>query len=171
MNGSGSGNPPRGARMRPLQARRGFVLLLWVLVATSCADQGQEGTNATELAEEISAEVEQFLSEQTEGGFNFRGQAIVSGESAVTITLEEFSFEPTIIASEPGQELGVFLVNEGDGPHTFTLDDQDVHVALRRGQNGEATVSIASSDAPTLFYCRFHRDQGMVGVLTQVPPT
>ena len=171
MNGSGSGNPPRAARMRRPQARRRFVCLLWVLVATSCADQGREAADETELKEEISAEVEQFLSEQAEGGFNLRGQAIVSEESAVTITLEEFSFEPTIIAGEPGQELKVFLVNEGDGPHTFTLDDLDVHVALRRGQNGEATVSIAPGDSPTLFYCRFHRDQGMVGVLTQVPPT
>jgi plastocyanin len=170
MNSSGSGGASGQVQRNRLRPQRGLVLLLSVLVATSCAGQEEEKTNGRELSEEVAAEVAQFLSEQVEGGsFNDRGQAVVSGESPVTITLEEFSFEPTVLVGEADQELDVFLVNAGDGPHTFTVDDQEVHVALRRGQNGEATVSIPSSEEPILFYCRFHRDQGMVGALTQAP--
>jgi plastocyanin len=172
MNGSDSGGPAGWVQMNRPRAKRGVGLIFWVLVATSCAGQEGEATNGREVAEEVSAEVEQFLSEQVPGGsFSDRGQAVVAGESTVTITLEEFSFQPTILIGGAGQELEVVLANAGVGPHTFTVDDQGVHVALRRAQNGQATVTIPSSDAPILFYCRFHRDQGMVGALTQAPPT
>jgi plastocyanin len=172
MNGSGSGGAAGWVQMNSLRPKRGLGLILWVLVTTSCAGQEGEATNGREVAEKVSAEVEQFLSEQVPGGsFSDRGQAMVSGESTVTITLEEFSFEPTILIGEAGQELTVSLVNAGDGPHTFTVDEPRVHVALRRAQNGQTTVTIPSSDAPILFYCRFHRDQGMVGALTHAPPT
>jgi plastocyanin len=170
MNSSGSGGAAGWVGMNRLRPKRGLGLILWVLVATSCAGQEGEATNGTEVAEEVSAEVEQFLSEQVPGGsFSDRGQAMVSGESTVTITLEEFSFKPTILVGEAGQELEVLLVNAGVGPHTFTVDDQGVHVALRREQNGQTTVTIPSGDAPIPVYCRFHRDQGMVGALTQAP--
>jgi plastocyanin len=170
MNGSGSGGAAGWVQMNSLRPKRGLGLILWVLVTTSCAGQEGEATNGREVAEKVSAEVEQFLSEQVPGGsFSDRGQAMVSGESTVTITLEEFSFEPTVLVGEAGQELEVVLMNTGVGPHTFTIDNQGVHVALRREQNGQATVTIPPSDAPILFYCRFHRDQGMVGALTQAP--
>ena len=171
MNGSSLGGVSGQVQRNRLRPQKGLVLLLSVLVANSCAGQDQERTNGTEVSEEVAAQVEQFLSEGGGGAFNDRGQATVSGESTVTITLEEFSFEPTVLVGEADQELEVFLVNAGDGPHTFTMDDRSVHVALRRGQNGEATVNIPSSEEPILFYCRFHRDQGMVGALTQAPPS
>jgi hypothetical protein len=51
------------------------------------------------------------------------------------------------------------------------MDGQDIHVPLRPEQNAQATVMIPSDDAPMLFCCRFHREQGMVGALAQTPPT
>jgi plastocyanin len=171
MNGSGSGGASGRVQRNRLRSQGVLALLLSVLLATSCAGQEQERTNEREVSEEVAAQAEQFLSEGGGGSFNDRGQVVVSGEPTVTITLEEFSFEPTVLVGEADQKLEVFLVNAGDGPHTFTVADQEVHVELRRGQNGQAAVSIPSSDTPILFYCRFHRDQGMVGALTQAPPS
>ena len=146
-------------------------MLLSVLLATSCGGQDRD-TDGKQVTAEVSAEVEQFLTEQVDGGsFNDRGQLTVVGASTVTVTVEEFSFEPTVLVGAPDQELTVVLTNVGDGPHTFTIDEQEVDVALRRGQSGQATVTFPSSDATILFYCRFHRDLGMVGALTLSPPT
>ena len=156
----------------PLRANEGrsrgrAVVLLLVLLATSCGGQDREAGDGR-LTDEVSAEVEQFLTAQVDGGsFNDRGQLTVVGVSTVTIEVEEFAFEPTVLVGGAEQELQVVVTNVGDGPHTFTIDEQEVHVAARRNQNGQATVTFPSSDTPVVFYCRFHRDRGMVGALTK----
>jgi plastocyanin len=148
------------------------MAVMFCVFLASCNDEAPGGTNASEVERDVSAEVEQFLSEQVPGGtFNDRGLEIVSGRSATRITLEELAFAPTVLAGRAGQELEVVLVNAGDGPHTFTVDDQGVNVALRRGQNGQAMITIPLGDTPVLFYCRLHRAQGMVGALAHVPAT
>jgi plastocyanin len=159
------------SHMNRVWPRGPFVLLLSALVASSCTGQGRQAENGREVTADVEAEVEQFLSEQGGGSFNDRGQTTVVDVSMVEITLEEFSFEPTVLLGRAGQELRVVLANAGNGPHTFTMDDQDVHVPMRLGQNAQATVTIPSDDAPVLFYCRFHREQGMVGALALAHPT
>ena len=146
------------------------ALLLSFLICVACDGQEPAVDGGDEVTSEVAAEVEQFLTEQVDGGsFNDRGQRTVTGESTASITIEEFAFAPTVLVGAAGQELEVTLVNEGDGPHTFTIDNQEVNVALRREQSGEATVTFPDTGEPVLFYCRFHRAQGMVGALTEAP--
>lgn len=82
-----------------------------------------------------------------------------SGTSTVTLQDNAFSpSNPTISAGE------VELVNEGEAPHTFTVEGEDVDVEVEAGQSTTATVDLEPGTY-TLF-CEFHREQGMEGTLT-----
>jgi plastocyanin len=82
-----------------------------------------------------------------------------SGTSTVTLQDNTFSpANPTISAGE------VELVNEGEAPHTFTVEGEDVDVELEAGQSTTTTVDLAPGTY-TLF-CEFHREQGMEATLT-----
>jgi plastocyanin len=58
----------------------------------------------------------------------------------------------------------VQLVNEGDAPHTFTVEDETVDVEVAAGETVTETIDLAPGTY-TLF-CRFHRAQGMEATLT-----
>jgi len=56
------------------------------------------------------------------------------------------------------------LENEGDAPHTFTIDALDIDTEVAPGGSAEVEVTLPGQDA-TLFYCRFHQGQGMQGAV------
>jgi len=83
------------------------------------------------------------------------------GSTPSTVTLLDNEYEPT----EPVIATGdVELVNEGESPHTFTVEGEDVNVEVEAGQTTTATVDLAPGTY-TLF-CEFHRSQGMETTLT-----
>ena len=55
-------------------------------------------------------------------------------------------------------------MNEGEAPHTFTVEGEDVDVEVEAGQTTTTTVDLEPGTY-TLF-CEFHREQGMEGTLT-----
>lgn len=81
--------------------------------------------------------------------------------AAATITLVDNAFEP----SDPVVAAGdVELVNEGEAPHTFTVEGEDVDVEVEAGQTATAIIDL---DAGTYtLFCEFHRAQGMETTLT-----
>lgn len=95
---------------------------------------------------------------------NFHGEKSVVGQDSVTVELDDFYFDPTVLVGSPGQRLTVDLVNEGDMPHTFTVEDQGVDVVLQPGQRGQARIQFPQSGQQG-FVCRFHIAQGMLGLL------
>jgi plastocyanin len=59
----------------------------------------------------------------------------------------------------------IVLTNAGNAPHTFTIDEFDVDAEVAAGE--ETTVSITpSASGEFTYYCRFHRNQGMVGSIS-----
>lgn len=83
------------------------------------------------------------------------------GASTSTVTMRDNEFvpsEPTIAAGE------IELVNEGESPHTFTVEGEQVDVEVDAGATVTETVDLESGTY-TLF-CSFHRGQGMEGTLT-----
>lgn len=84
--------------------------------------------------------------------------------SAVGVKALDFLFQPAELTAEAGDTLTVEVENQGNVPHTFTIDELSVDEVLSPGQS--VTVSLTPTQAATLsFYCRFHRDRGMEGVL------
>ena len=96
----------------------------------------------------------------------FHGTADVAGMPAFEIELDDSYFGPTILEGEAGQQLSLGMYNEGDVPHTFTIDEAGIDEELPTGTDA-ISIDVAFPDSGALvFYCRFHRDQGMVGALS-----
>ena len=77
-----------------------------------------------------------------------------------TVTMQDNAFAP----SDPVILAGDELVNEGEAPHTFTVEGEVVDIQVDAGQTVTETIDLASGTY-TLF-CEFHRAQGMEGTLT-----
>ena len=76
----------------------------------------------------------------------------------VTVTAQNFAFDPTTIEVEPGEEVEVTLQNEDDAEHTITVEEADFEVEAEGGESATATLSAPDSDSVE-FFCRYHPDQ------------
>lgn len=97
---------------------------------------------------------------------NDHGSKDVSGASSVDVELDNdgstYYFSPTVITGTAGEQVSVSLSNEGNTPHTFTIDSAGVDQELQPG--AKATVSVTLPSSGTLvFYCKFHKSLGMLG--------
>ncbi len=94
---------------------------------------------------------------------NDGGTTSVSGSAE--IVAKDFAFSPTLLIGPAEQAIVIDLTVQGDGVHTFTLPEQGIDEELAAGSS--TRVSAAFPDMGTLvFYCRYHRDRGMLGGLT-----
>jgi hypothetical protein len=58
----------------------------------------------------------------------------------VTIALTDRGFIPSRFENAINQEIAVTLVNSGTRPHTFTIDELDVDVAVAPGETKQLTI-------------------------------
>ena len=127
----------RGTRWMTLIA--GVFALALVLAACGGDDDGGETTGPT-------ATGSTGATGETEGGGGGGG-----GGGGTEIVIEGFAFNPsTITVSGPTE---VTVTNNDTAPHTFTLDDGSVDLALGGGETGTATVDVSES---TGFICTIH---------------
>ena len=85
------------------------------------------------------------------------------GTSATTrVALEDFRFDPSDFSVAAGTSLE--LDNEGEAPHTFTIQGEEIDVQVDADQNGTATIDLPPGDYEVI--CRFHQGQGMVATMT-----
>lgn len=80
---------------------------------------------------------------------------------AVELEADDFYFQKTFLKSTAGS-VEVTIENDGDAPHTFTIDAQDIDEELDPGKSVTVTVDVADGQ-PVEFYCRFHSGSGMKG--------
>jgi len=81
--------------------------------------------------------------------------ACESPQTVGTVTMDDFSYDPTCVEAAPGDSLEV--VNEGQAPHTFTVEadgvEADVDVAAGEG----ATLTVPDLGAGTYrVVCTYH---------------
>ncbi len=105
---------------------------------------------------------------KTIGGLtaNDHGAWDVSNLAEFDLELDDSYFGPTLLKGAAGQGLILNLHNEGDLPHTFTIDEGTVDHELQPGDEGVTADVVFPESGALVFYCRFHRDQGMVGALS-----
>jgi plastocyanin len=99
---------------------------------------------------------------ELEGEVNDEGTATAKNKK-ISVEADDFSFDATYIKSKKGT-LSVRLTNEGNAPHTFTIDSLDIDEELQPGDKATVKVKVPSSSA-VAFYCRFHQGQGMQGAI------
>ena len=142
-------------------AKRTFVLLILALalVGAACGDNstetetpgasGSEGGTQTTIGSEAA---------------NDHGSQDVSGMDETSLEVDDFYFDPTLLTGTAGQQLTIEIKNEGTVEHNFSLDEQSVSQDIEAGE--DASVSVTFPDSGMLvFYCKYHRSQGMVGAL------
>jgi plastocyanin len=76
---------------------------------------------------------------------------------SLEMELDDFYFEPTTVKAPGGSTAKLMLFNEGDQPHTFTIDSLDVDEELAPDARKEITV-VLGTDSKTDFYCKFHAE-------------
>jgi plastocyanin len=115
----------------------GIFAMALVLTACGGDDDGGETTGPT-------ATGPTGATGETDGGGG-------GGGGGTEITIEGFAFNPsTITVSGPTE---VTVTNNDTTPHTFTLDDDSVDLALGAGETGTATVDVSET---TGFICTIH---------------
>jgi plastocyanin len=89
------------------------------------------------------------------------GGGDMGGGGAVTLTADDFVFDPGEIELAAGSEISVKNAS-GSTPHTFTVDGTDIDLELDPGEVESATLDVEAG--AYAFSCRFH--PGMTGTLT-----
>ena len=87
-----------------------------------------------------------------------------SSSNAVTITMVDFSFQPTTVTASTSQ--AITLVNNGSALHNFTIQGTSVTVDVQPGQSTTLAAPGPSFTPKTYtFFCKYHQSQGMTGTL------
>jgi plastocyanin len=141
-----------------MRERRWFALLVLVstvaLVSAACSKKssGSSSSSAKTTIDGVQA--------------NDHGSKSISGVSSVEVELDNddsgYYFSPTVINGTAGQKVTVELSNEGNTAHTFTIDSASIDQELQPGTKTSTTVTLPSSGT-LVFYCKFHRNLGMLG--------
>lgn len=124
------------ASQRTSSFKTGFLLAL-LLLAPACAGNSSNGGDET-------------------------------GGGAETVTLEvsavDNSFDPSSLSAPAGSEVTVEVANEGNNPHTFTIDDPEVDTStIEPGDSATATFTMPES--AVTFYCTIHGEDMMSGTV------
>lgn len=124
--------------------RAATLVATLLLVLTACAGNGDD----------------------VEGTANGAGEEAGGGTESVTlqVTAADNSFDPNTLSAPAGSEVTVELTNDGNNPHTFTIDDPEVDTGGVEGGDS-ATVTFTMPDAPVTFYCTIHGEDTMSGTL------
>ena len=76
----------------------------------------------------------------------------------------QYYFKPTFLKAKPGEKITVELKNEGNTPHSFTIDSLNIGQTVDPDKSMDIVVTLpASASSDVQFYCRFHVSFGMRG--------
>lgn len=80
------------------------------------------------------------------------------------VTAVDNSFDPSSLQAPAGSEVTVELTNDGNNPHTFTIDDPEADTStIEGGSSGTATFTMPEESVT--FYCAIHGEEAMSGTL------
>ena len=124
------------------------LLLGLVIALPALAGCGGDDNNATNEPNAPES------SEPADGG----------GGGSVQLGASDNQFSPSQLEVPSGEELTIEFSNNGENPHTFTIDGTDVDTgSVSAGET--ATVTVGPLDANTPFKCSIHGASGMTGEL------
>ena len=150
--------------------RKILLLSLMAFLAASCGDDDDDGGTVAETgtvpeAEETTTtggDGDAAAPVQLEDPINDEGGSGEVSDGEIEMELDDFYFGPTYTRAESGSTVTVALHNEGDAPHTFTIDSLGIDEEVEAGDTAEVEVTLPASGA-VRYYCRFHASSGMQG--------
>jgi plastocyanin len=87
-----------------------------------------------------------------------------SASSSALVAQHDFYFDYNNLAVAVGASIPLVVQNKGDVAHTFTILELGLDEKIEPGE--DATVELEADQAGSFrFFCRFHEDRGMVGLL------
>lgn len=132
-----------------------LVVGVLALVATACGGR-QQGSPASPTVPPTAPPV------QLQGQVNDHGTKDLGTATELSVKVDDFFFEPTFVKASPGATVTVELDNEGQAPHTFTVESLGVDETLQPGDRKEVQLTLPQSGVVN-FICRFHVGLGMQG--------
>jgi plastocyanin len=109
------------------------------------------------------------------GAVNYQGSTQLGDAHRLGIELQNFAFAPTFVEAVPaaaGRAISVTLENVSSGTdHTFTIDGAGVDVEVPANTDARIDLAIPPSPGRLVYYCRYHRAQGMQGAFFLAGPS
>ena len=87
-----------------------------------------------------------------------------SSATTVELAAKDFEFDPATLDAEAGDTITVEVTNEGEAPHTFTVEELDIDEEIAPGESAQVEVTVPDSGGFE-FVCRFHEGRGMIGAV------
>ena len=84
------------------------------------------------------------------------------GAEDQTLTISNFTFDPSTLALPSGQDVKIEVTNEDDVEHSFTLDDDSVSQDVEGGEDASVTLNLTEGIG---WHCEYHPD-AMKGTIT-----
>jgi plastocyanin len=123
--------------------RFAIPLTLLVLLAASCG--GEDPTISTPTGSPSPLETE-------------------TGTEIPPVAMVDNKFAPSMLEATPGEEVTIQLRNNGQNPHSFTIDALEIDTGvIESGETAEVTFGMPKEEQ--VFYCTVHGDS-MSGTIT-----
>jgi plastocyanin len=133
------------------------VVLAGALVV-GCGDDGETTGSSSGSASSPAGEAPVSLP----GTVSDHGTETLAEGGALAMELDDQYFAPTFVEAPAGGTVALTLTNEGDLPHTFTIDEADVDEEVAAGASTTVEVTLPENGS-LRYYCRFHVAGGMQG--------
>jgi uncharacterized cupredoxin-like copper-binding protein len=95
---------------------------------------------------------------------NDHGTEQVSEDADLEIEAGDLFFAPTVLLGAPELALPARVRAAGQERHTITAPELGIDEEIEPGESVEIELTFPESGT-TVFFCRYHRAQGMLGVL------
>ena len=140
-------------------ARLLAVPLAFVLLGAGCSEPPERDPTAAPTPQRAGTIVIEGETANDAGTYS------VAGSETLEMTAREFAFSPTLVLGPPDLAVEIDLVAEGGGTHSFTLPEEEIDQDVAGGET--VRISTRFPDTGTIvFFCKYHRERGMVGGLT-----
>lgn len=136
------------------------------LAVAGCGGDDSKDTSASAPASSSETTTEQAASTVTIAGQKVESHGTATAESGkpLEVELDDNYFQPTVIEGEAGSQVTLELKNEGQAEHNLEIEDQKIDKDVEAGETANVKVKLPDS-GELLFYCKYHRQLGMMGGL------
>ncbi|HEX6207467.1 MAG TPA: cupredoxin domain-containing protein [Actinomycetota bacterium] len=87
------------------------------------------------------------------------------GAGGTQVAMVDNNFAPSSLELTAGEEVTISTPNNGQNPHSFTIDDLGVDTGeLAAGESSEVTFTVPEGE--TQYYCTVHGAEVMSGTIT-----